>query len=147
MKPIVFFLVALLLVTACVSTAVDQPIQVTFDGQSCQYSGPEFVEEGNVVIELKNLSESYVELEIARIEEGKTWQDLLDYIGEPGNTGTSLPTWVSHVYIRVVPDNPDAREYAFKPGLHSIVCLSQNGGVEFAIWPGASLDVRPAPSG
>jgi hypothetical protein len=117
--------------------------EVTFDGESCSYDGPEVIHEGVVTIAINNSTENPAHLEINTLDEGKTWQDVLDYYGEPGSTEGRAP-WMGDVDSSPIISEPEAREYTFEPGLHSVLSLVifETGA---AIYPCTPLDVRAAP--
>ena len=122
-------------------------VDLTFDGQSCQYEGPEVVHEGKLVIVVNDLTDDPAfHMHVFKIDEGKTWQDMLDYIGEPGTYVPPVP-WASSVGIgALVEDNPNARRFTLTPGMHGIVCALHNGGPE-GIWPAAPFEVSASSSG
>jgi hypothetical protein len=134
-----------LLFSSCTSGADDKPIAVTFDGESCQYSGPEVIEEGQVVIEWKNLTDNpNVYIYPVRLLDGKTWEDILDYYGEAG-VFKFKPEWAVFVAARSVPDNPNALAFKFPPGQYGIICahVIPEGEQTF---PSAPFEVKPASS-
>ena len=135
-KSLCIIFLTMLILVGCTPGEADKDIVITFDGEGCTYDGPSVVSEGNRIITFKNNSEHSVSLDVARLDTGKTWQDVLDNIdlwtGQP-------PTWVTFVRTRPLPDNPDTREYALTEGLYLIVCLSAS---PLSAWPAAPLEVR-----
>lgn len=119
--------------------------EVTFDGENCSFDGPGVIREGKVIIVLNNLSETPVQLEIMKLDEGKTWQDVLDLFNEPGVSFGRPREWSTITRSTFVVDDPTAREYTFDPGLHAINCL-QILETRIGIWTGAPLEVRAASS-
>ena len=74
-----------------------QPIEVTFDGERCVYEGPGEIAEGHVFITLNNpTNHQDIHLHIHKIEEGKTSQDAIAYLGGPYTPDDYLPAphWV-----------------------------------------------------
>ena len=65
-------------------------LQVTFDGTDCTYSGPEEVSESDIGVRVDNRSEEAVTLDVFRLQEGNTFDDLVAHIGA-GSAET--PTW------------------------------------------------------
>ncbi len=121
----------------CKSGELDQDIILTFDGEECKYEGPSVATEGDRVMTLKNTTEHESYLVVVKLDEGKTWQDLIDFVGEPG----SVPGWlpgVSTVMTSTDPDNPEVREYSLQNGLYAIFCVD----FEDRIWPAAPLEVK-----
>lgn len=130
-------LVTILALVSCAPADTDREIVVTFDGQECHYEGPSVVNEGDRIITLNNIAEHDVNLTVTRIDEGKTWQDVLDNL-EAFTIGTP-PTWTTFVRSEVISDTPVARKYALTEGIYAILCWSTSplGG-----WPAASLEVK-----
>jgi hypothetical protein len=130
--------------------APEEPVQtidrvdITFDGQKCGYDGPVIIGEGTVVVALSNLSDRPTQLNVVKLDEGKTWQDMLDHQGEPGSYN-SLPRWASRLSGSASVDEPDEREYTFEPGMHAVICL-ETLETRLGVWPGTALDVRAVPS-
>ncbi|MCK5645815.1 MAG: hypothetical protein KAH97_03495 [Anaerolineales bacterium] len=123
---------------ACKSGEIDQDIIFTFDGEECRYDGPSEVFEGNRIITLKNNTELDIVIDVQRIDDGKTWQDLLEYVDEVGQ-GQRSP-FTSSPIKSLIPGNPEAWEYSLEEGLYGIFCFDVDlpGG----IWPGTSLEVK-----
>jgi len=136
-KSLCIFILTMLILVGCTPAETDKDIVITFDGEECTYAGPSFAHEGKQIITLKNNSEMEVHLDVTRLDEGKTWQDVLDHFSEPGSE--LRPAWLSSGVTDSLPDNPEAREYTLTEGLHSIVCYSSSSPV---IWPAAPLEVR-----
>jgi hypothetical protein len=132
-----------LLLTSCSSSNNTPNIVLTFDGNTCQYDGPIVVTEGDVNIILKNKTNYQLSLWATRLDEGKTWQDVVDYIGTPG-TSHELPAWSNGTMIaRSVPNNPQATTYTLNEGLYAICCCTcyEYPGPK-GVWPGAALEVQ-----
>ncbi len=152
MKPRLFvflFVVALLLVLGTIAAACGDgeeeagiTFEVTFDGDRCQYKGPEVIDEGDVVLVLNNLTDSSaVHLHVGKLlDEGKTHQDLVEFTGDAIDRGP--PPWVSEISRSgLVEGNRFAAKYLFEPGIHVIVCAEHR---TFPIRIAAPLfDVRP----
>lgn len=118
--------------------------EVTFDGDRCQYKGPEVIDEGEVVIVLNNLTDSSkVHFHVVRLlDEGKTEQDLDEFIGDA--IDISPPPWAAEEGGRRVEGNPDTKKFLFKPGSHAIVCAEhltfpmRNAGPFIVVRPNSS---------
>ncbi|MGD2252168.1 MAG: hypothetical protein PVF70_04555 [Anaerolineales bacterium] len=130
-------LVTILALVSCAPAAADREIVITFDGQECRYEGPSVVNEGDRIITLNNIAEHDVDLTVVRIDEGKTWQDVLENL-DAFTIGTP-PTWTTFVRTELISDNPAARKYTLTEGIYAIICWSTSplGG-----WPAASLEVK-----
>jgi hypothetical protein len=133
-----FLVVMLLSLGGCKPGENSQDIILTFDGEECRYDGPNEVVEGDRIITFKNITELDVILDVQRLDDGKTMQDLLDYVDEVGQDGPRS-TWTSSPIKSPVPDNPDAWEYSLEEGLHVMICNLNEP--PFGFWPGASLQV------
>lgn len=136
-KSLCIFILTMLVLVGCTQSETDKDIVITFDGEECTYDGPSVVDGGEQIITLKNNSGWEVNLDVSRIDEGKTWQDVLDH--ESGLESGHRPAWLTSVVIGTSPDNPEAREYTLTEGLYSIVCWSSSPHV---VWPAAPLEVR-----
>jgi hypothetical protein len=84
-------------VAAC--TDGDSELRLTFDGESCTYEGATELTSGPVELTFLNESEVSAAVDMSRIEEGHTIQDVIDDIGpEPGTEEAAswqrpLGTW------------------------------------------------------
>jgi len=137
------FGVALALLTACTPTAKPREVVLTFDGKTCHYDGPKVIAEGDLTVVLNNQTDLEASLWVVKLDEGRTWQDLLGYIGVPGSS-VHPPEWSSGSIIKTTsPDNPDATIFTLRKGLYAFCCCTCNElfGPR-GVWPGASLEVR-----
>lgn len=137
-KSLCIIILTMLILVGCTPGETDKDIVITFDGEGCTYDGPSVVSEGKRIITLKNNSGREVFLDVTRLDEGKTWQDVLDHFGE---VGPGLwPPWLSYgIVIGILPDNPEAKEYTLTEGMYSIICWSSSPPGN---WPAAPLEVR-----
>lgn len=132
-----------LFLTGCASTDESREIVLTFDGNTCQYDGPKAITEGEVTITLDNKTNYELSLWAGKLDEGRTWQDMLEYIGVPGSS-VELPPWAHwSVLATKVPDHPNTTKYALKEGLYAINCCTC-GEIKGprGVWPGALLKVN-----
>ena len=107
---------------------------ISFDGSECTYEGPTELVNGNWVIEFRDYSTRDVALNVSRIGEGHTWQEVLIAVGQH-----EWPSWLhANVLTKIVPDNQDAREYSLSEDLYSIVCWDRKSNDK---WPAGSLKV------
>jgi hypothetical protein len=128
---------------ACSPTAQRREVLLTFDGKVCRYEGPEVVTEGELTVTLVNESNYEADLWVVKLGEGRSWQDMVDFIGVPGSN-VHPPDWSSGSIMKAVSaDKPDATVLFVREGLYAICCCtcydpsSPNG-----VWPGGSLEVR-----
>ena len=127
------------------------PIEVTFDGDRCVYEGPGEIAEGHVFIILNNpTNHQDIHLHIHKIEEGKTLQDAIAYLGGPYTRNEYLPAphWVGDqlppaaVFTVSQGGRIDERVYKLDPGNYWIVCAA-NRGDPSGFWHAAFFEVRP----
>jgi hypothetical protein len=142
--PILVLGAVLILITGCTSTKAHPEIVLTFDGKTCHYDGPNVVREGEVTIVFNNKTKYEASMWAARLDEGRTWQEMLDYIGPPG-AFVERPSWSDGTIMIAakVPDDPNATVYTLRKGLYAIcccTCLELYG--PRGVWPGAPLEVR-----
>jgi len=101
-------------------------LSLTFDGESCKYSGPTEIKSGSVTTIYLNNSERLSKVAISRLDEGKTVQDVLDYIEEVHNGD---PNWTKYwddcagCALGIVdPGKSFSVSGLLKPGIYSLVC-------------------------
>jgi hypothetical protein len=137
------FVLTIAMLAGCSPSTETPEINLTFDGETCQYEGPDVIPEGEVIIILNNRSEYELSLWAARLDEGRKWQDMLDYIGTPGSS-VELPSWAEwRVIAAKVPDNPNASVYTLDEGLYAINCCTCGEVIgPRGVWPGAPLEVK-----
>lgn len=122
---------------------------VTFDGSKCTVSGPDEVPTGKYNFVLNDLTgEKRARIMVARLEEGKTFQDLANVFqdlaniqGEPGMQISPI-TWISIPFNFTV-DRIVYTFYLDTPGEHAIEVGSY---VPHNLWLCAPLQVVEAPS-
>ena len=119
---------------------VTEDLIVTFDGSSCKYDGPQVIREGEITMITDNISDSPVGLDLAKLDDDKTWQDMLDYIGEPGSH-KQRPYFITKENRRVVISDPRAAIFTPDPGFYVIVCY-QTTATGLGTYPGSPLEVR-----
>jgi hypothetical protein len=116
-------------------------LQVTFDGQTCAVQGPDSVSAGKVVVQFNNNSLESTSVGFFRLTDGKTFQDVMDLIGE-GGSEVKVPAWIKG------PVNPDVAPGGFweddfpvvAGGTYAVVCLQT---ILNHAWAGAGLSVAP----
>ena len=133
-----------------------QAIEITFDGERCQYEGPEATVEGQVVMILNNPTDhQQLHLHVGEFfVEGRTWQDLVEYM-EGLTIERPPPIWIREIFPTSVDGDPGVRrfqeryfrewEHSLDPGSYGIVCAAHADDPR-GIWLAAPLEVRPASS-
>jgi len=111
-------------------------IELTFYGQSCVYEGPEQFNQGPVTFIFINESDIPYTANMIRLLEDKTFQDLIDYVGEEPSS-KHAPSWSSGY--------PGVWKYVasrhvwtgdLELGIHAVVCAGRLG-----IWRGGGFTV------
>ncbi len=133
------------LLLACTVSSENPEIDITCDGELCQASGPEVISAGRLIVDLENQSEGVVIIDVYRLDESKTWSDMVSHYGAPGSF-VLRPEWVRGMSGRDVRGDKYDREYALEPGIYGIVCLYR-GSESNGTWAATSIEVRPSGSG
>ena len=93
---------------------------ITFDGKDCTYSGPTEIKSGQVTFIALNNSEGIVQVNMGRHDEGKTVQDMIDYIEEEHFW---QPGWLrSMAFFNAYPGKSYSWSGLLEPGIHTMVC-------------------------
>ncbi|MFB3098592.1 MAG: hypothetical protein ACE1ZX_00970, partial [Acidimicrobiia bacterium] len=73
-------------------------VQLTFDGEQCIYEGPSVLSAGEGQVEVVYHNETSEEsfFNFVRLDEGRTTQDMLDYLADPNSSGA--PSWTTGVW-------------------------------------------------
>ena len=153
---ILFLLLPALLLFGCSLPTRVQDIEITFDGESCQYDGPESIIEGEILIVLNNLTDhEFLHLHVFEFVLGKTWQDFVEHLDGP----TSVPGPMSGtISLRPISIDGDFEfgtrrqerynrnwKYIIEPGSFGIVCAAHLD-VPRGVWLAAPLEVGPVSS-
>ena len=100
-------------------------VQLTFDGEQCIYEGPSVLSagEGQVEVVYHNESSEASFFWFGRLDEGRTTQEMIDYLADDQSAGP--PSWWFAVsrQARIAANSssiPVMRTVA--PGLHNLVC-------------------------
>ena len=117
-----------------------EELTVTFERDKCTYDGPKVIRQGEVTIIFNNLTDADAGVAVRKIENGKTWQDLVDHFSEK-NIGVAPPKWTTVVSHRPVIGDYRAQIFDLEPGLYAISCGETLQG-SWAIWLASPLEVR-----
>ena len=113
-------------------------VELTFDGGSCMYQGPENMQGDRITVIYFNRSDVTNVSNFVRLQEDKTKADLDEYYGAEETTSEHHPTWTAEVagyYARIEPGETYVWEGEIEPGVHFLVCgeamplLVYKGGV------------------
>jgi hypothetical protein len=121
-------------------------IEVTFDGTECTVSGSTELPIGEYSFVYKDLSEENVPFWVARLLDGRTFQDLLDLQSEPGEYYPK-PSWT--VYPSgswTWNESIDAGVYTFSLDKEGEYATAVGGDFPPSLWLCAPLWVIEAPS-
>jgi hypothetical protein len=121
--------------------------EISFDGKECTYSGLTELVVGEYSFVFKNQSDLDVILILARLSDGRTFQDFLGILGEPGEY-VPKPDWVKYApepgSAQIRTDGGEVHTYILKiAGEYAIYVLI---GSPFNIWVGTPLYVKEAPA-
>ena len=99
-------------------------VQLTFDGEQCIYEGPSVLSAGQGQVEVVYHNESAEEsfFWFGRLDEGRTTQEMIDYIAEDRRNAPSwtVDVWAQPRILANSSNGPVMRTVA--PGLHNLVC-------------------------
>jgi hypothetical protein len=139
---IVLFLLATISLSACICSSKPVTAVLTFDGATCTYEGPEEISSGDMKITLKNSSEYEADIWIVKLDEGRTWQDILDYVGTPVSDVPPPPRVKNGATKQGIPNEPNAFNYSVDEGSSAIVlCRCNEILAPTQIWPRTAFEV------
>ena len=115
--------------------------EVTFDGRQCSVIGPSETTTGSRMFLFTNNSGKRAILYVCRLEAGKSWNDVLDYIGEPGSDVPEVG-WCRKTVgtLEGTEERSYAKAFSFQEGEYCILCEQTEDPA--GIWPGSSFNVR-----
>jgi hypothetical protein len=143
MTLVIIAILAIPLMTACASGGdgtEEGTFRLTFDGEECIYEGPTTLKAGPVTLLFFNESEGPAAVNLDRLAEDKTIQDLIDFIGEEPSE-KSHPYWARPLgtWGNVDPGESHTWEGVLEPVNHTLVCARL---VPFGVWFGTGLTVE-----
>jgi hypothetical protein len=148
-SPLVFFLfitVAFFFIAGCSPEEEVEAVEgtedliFTYDGKTCEFDGPKVILEGEITLILDNLTDFPVFVDPAKLDDDKTWQDMLNYIGEPGSY-KQRPGWITKEPRKPVISDPRAAIFSPDPG-EFVLVLYQTTDTGLAAFPCSSFEVR-----
>lgn len=124
-------------------------LDLTFDGESCTYTGPMEFKTGPITLLFFNESELPEEFDsegmaaagLLKHRGNKIIQDMIDYIGVEPSTETR-PWWseeIYGVYKYIYAGDSYTWEGNLEPGIYTMVCVKGN---PFGVWFGTGLTVE-----
>ncbi len=93
-------------------------------GTDCAYGGPDTVSQSNIGFLVDNQSAMVVTLDVLRLEEGKSFDDLVSYINS-GGSSADVPSWAPSV--KATPAAAGEKTtfgMALSAGNYALVCLT-----------------------
>lgn len=115
-------------------------LNLIFDGESCIYKGPTELTPGPVELFFYNNSGGMAAVNFLMHLEGKTVQDVIDYIGEEP-TLKHAPAWTQELGTYEMINSGDMHDWEgnLEPGIYHMVCVRI---VPFGVWFGTGLTVE-----
>jgi hypothetical protein len=97
-------------------------LTITYTPESCIYDGPEVIQAGEVRIVYENPSDANIIHGVFLLDEGKTWQDILDN-SQDERKNVGMPDEWAHLQGGALDfDDTRAKVYSLEPGLYALVC-------------------------
>lgn len=143
MQKIIFLIVVFGLFVSGCGISSEQPqirdLQLSFDGSSCTFEGPEELSSGPISLTFYNNSDTLASMNFMWHSSGKSVQDMIDYLGDDPST-IHKPDWVQDLYTweRVLPGNSITLNLDLEEGIYTILCARR---IPFAVWFGTGLEV------
>jgi hypothetical protein len=105
-------------------------LDVTFDGVACTYDGPANVSAGQVTFVFDNQSQASARLDVGKLDEGKTMDDLLEADAQVGTEAEELgrPPWISggDVFESPAGETTTNELTLVSAGDYSLICLQDS---------------------
>ncbi len=100
-------------------------LEVTFDGTDCGFRGPETVSESNISVLIDNQAATVVTLDVLRLEDGKSFDDLASHI-EGAEGPNYLPSWASSITATpAAAGEMTTFGMALTAGSYALVCVTE----------------------
>lgn len=140
LRALLFLILGCSLLLGCTASSESREIEITFDGENCEARGPDLLSAGDLIVDLDKQTEGVVIIDVYRLDEGKTWSDMVSHFGL-SSTFALPPEWVSGVSGRDVQGDKYDRKYTLEPGTYGIICLYMGSDTN-GTWPAAPIEVR-----
>ena len=100
-------------------------LEITFDGTDCGFRGSETVSESNISVLIDNQAATVVTLNVLRLEEGKSFDDLASHI-EGAEGPDDLPSWASSITATpAAAGEKTTFGMALTAGSYALVCVTE----------------------
>ena len=114
-------------------------LEIRYEKDNCTHVGPEIVPAGQITLVFSNYANSAVGIDLEKLDEGKTWQAMSNYMRPLPFMG-SQPDWSSDVImVSVPPGDSTKRQEELTLGIYISVC-GQSGRP--GVWLGGQLIVE-----
>ena len=116
-------------------------IEIIYEGKDCTHVGPEIVPAGQITLVFSNhTSGSIANIDLEKLDEGKTWDDAYNYMSPLPFTG-SQPDWSIDVIKSPAldPGKSTTRQKELTAGTYITVCW---GSGSYGLWLGGQLIVE-----
>ena len=121
-------LLSVLVIAACGGNGDGEgggSLEVTFDGTDCGFRGPETVSESNISVLIDNQAATVVTLNVLRLEEGRSFDDLASHI-EGVEVPNDLPSWASSITATpAAAGEKTTFGMALTAGSYALVCVTE----------------------
>jgi hypothetical protein len=124
-------------------TANQPVLNITFDGDECIIEGPDTIPRGNVSLIMHNPGDEEYWVAIEDIGEGKTWDDLVAYMGPPGSERSGPPEWTEGTPGLGKALGGQTSEYStfLLTGEYGLICILPTN-IPYRNWMGMPLTVE-----
>jgi hypothetical protein len=122
------------------AVAVDEVV-ITFQPESCVYSGPTTIKQGEIAFVFDNQTDSNVLYNVFQLPKGKSWQDVAGAYSE-GSKDAGMPSWAVLQSGKQDLQDYQKKVYDLAPGTYAITCaeILQTGRLQDYL--GSRLEVR-----
>ena len=135
-------LIGLVILSGCSGSSNKREAVIYFDGETVQYQGPVEISPGDMKVTLNNQSEYSLDVYFLELEDGKNWQDMLDFVGSPGSN-VPPPPWVTNSTKMGVADDTNTFIYPLQKGSYAVVLYRCNEILApTQIWPVTAFEVK-----
>ena len=122
--------ILLALLNACAASGGTDIVVAGDEG--CSYSGPATVDAGSVTVALHLTSLGHNELSVAKLEDGHSYTDLVEYLDASSDPITDRPPWVTEVITLELEHTGGEREGVSEDvnlgaGEYALICLDHQG--------------------
>jgi hypothetical protein len=101
-------------------------------GDDCSYQGARTFDVGDITAALHLTSLGHNEVSIVRLEEGRTYPELVTYLEQAADPITDRPPWTSQVFQLELLHEAGEREgesgtFTATQGTYAVICIDHQG--------------------